>query len=293
VADFADTQVGAVSGELHLRKRQGTSPGGQGGGLYWKYEKAIRANESGAGSTVGATGAIYAIRRHLFQPIPTDTILDDVLIPMQVVRSGYRVVFEADARAHDLMAMNPRDDFIRKTRTIAGTFQLFVRHTWILNPLRCRVWFRVWSHKALRLGVPVLHLMLLTANLALLDQAFYRLMFAGQALFYATAVMGYIQARPERSRRARIERRRAERAQGPARAERQQQVEAQHRRRQHERQRDGGLDHALPARARARQPPGEGRADDEQHGRRDRGQREGESQRREVFAHRAEAGGSA
>jgi cellulose synthase/poly-beta-1,6-N-acetylglucosamine synthase-like glycosyltransferase len=64
VADFADTQVGAVSGELHLRKRQGTSPGGQGGGLYWKYEKAIRANESGAGSTVGATGGPHRNRHH-------------------------------------------------------------------------------------------------------------------------------------------------------------------------------------------------------------------------------------
>ena len=70
VANFADAEVGAVSGELHLRKRSGTSPGGEGAGFYWKYEKFIRANESWTGSTVGATGAIYAIRRHLFEPIP-------------------------------------------------------------------------------------------------------------------------------------------------------------------------------------------------------------------------------
>ena len=60
VANFADAEVGAVSGELHLRKRSGTSPGGDGAGFYWKYEKFIRANESWVGSTVGATGAIYA-----------------------------------------------------------------------------------------------------------------------------------------------------------------------------------------------------------------------------------------
>lgn len=212
VANFADADVGAVSGELHLRKRSGTSPGSEGTGFYWKYEKFIRANESWAGSTVGATGAIYAIRRDLFEPIPPDTILDDVLIPMQIVRRGYRVIFEADARAHDLIAMNPREDFIRKTRTIAGTFQLFARYPWMLNPLRCRVWFEALSHKALRLAIPALHLVVFAANVALVGATFYRVLLAGQAVFYAAALMGYFQARPERSRRARIERRRVARA---------------------------------------------------------------------------------
>lgn len=212
VANFADVEVGAVSGELHLRKRSGTSPGGEGTGFYWKYEKFIRANESWTGSTVGATGAIYAIRRDLFEPIPPDTILDDVLIPMQIVRRGYRVIFEADARAHDLIAMNPREDFIRKARTIAGTFQLFARHPWMLSPLRCRVWFEALSHKGLRLAIPVLHVIVLVANVALVGAVFYRLLLAGQAVFYAAALMGYFQARPERSRRARIERRRIARA---------------------------------------------------------------------------------
>lgn len=207
VANFADAGVGAVSGELHLRRRRGTSPGGEGAGFYWKYEKFIRANESRAGSTVGATGAIYAIRRALFEPIPPDTILDDVLIPMRIVRRGYRVIFEADARAHDLLAMNPREDFIRKARTIAGMFQLFGRYPWMLSP-HSRLWFQVWSHKALRLAIPLLHVTALVANVALIGKPFYRVVLAGQAMFYAAALIGYFQARPERSRRARIERRR-------------------------------------------------------------------------------------
>jgi hypothetical protein len=208
VANFADPEVGAVSGELHLRKRSGTSPGGEGTGFYWKYEKFIRANESWIGSTVGATGAIYAIRRDLFEPIPPDTILDDVLIPMQIVRRGYRVLFETNARAHDLIAMNPKEDFIRKARTIAGTFQLFARDLWMLNPLSCRVWFQALSHKALRLSIPVLHLAVFVANVALVGDVFYRVVLVAQVMFYAAALMGYFQARPERSRRARIERRR-------------------------------------------------------------------------------------
>jgi cellulose synthase/poly-beta-1,6-N-acetylglucosamine synthase-like glycosyltransferase len=215
VAGFADAEVGAVSGELHLRKRNGTSPGGEGAGFYWRYEKFIRANESWSGSTVGATGAIYAIRRHLFEPIPHDTILDDVLIPVTIVRKGYRVVFEACARAHDLISTSPSEDFIRKARTIAGTFQLFARQPWILNPWRSRVWFRAFSHKALRLTIPLLHVLLFAANLVLappavargslgeierLDALFYGLFFAGQLMFYAAAVAGYFQVRsPRRS----------------------------------------------------------------------------------------------
>jgi cellulose synthase/poly-beta-1,6-N-acetylglucosamine synthase-like glycosyltransferase len=198
VANFADPEVGAVSGELHLTKRQGTSSGAEGSGFYWKYEKFIRANESWTGSTVGATGAIYAIRRNLFDAIPPDTILDDVLIPVRIVRRGYRVIFEARARAHDRIATTPREDFTRKTRTIAGTFQLFAREQWILNPARSRVWFQALSHKALRLTIPVLHIVILLANLALVDVWLYRALLVGQGLFYAAAFVGYVQTRAAR-----------------------------------------------------------------------------------------------
>ena len=174
-ADFADPAVGAVSGELMVP------------GFYWQYEKFIRANESWSGSTVGATGAIYAIRRALFEPIPEDTILDDVVIPVRIARRGYRVLFEELARAHDVEAA-PRAEFARKARTIAGTFQLFARESWLLNPRRSRIWFEALSHKALRLAIPELHVVLLGANLALTQFWFYRWMMAGQLGFYAAAL---------------------------------------------------------------------------------------------------------
>jgi len=203
-ANFADPQVGAVSGELVLQRRRGTSPRGEGGGFYWKYEKFIRANESWAGSTVGATGAIYAIRRALFDAIPQDTILDDVLIPVRISRRGYRVLFEAEARAHDLVSGTPREDFIRKTRTIAGTFQLFAREPWLLNPRRSPVWFEALSHKALRLAIPVLHLVIFAANLALIEFGLYQVMMAGQLLFYGAAMTGGFETHRAHSRRRNI-----------------------------------------------------------------------------------------
>src|SRR3989475_9148219 len=94
---FADPQVGAVSGGLILTDNAEGTTAGEGVGFYWRYEKFIRWSESCVDSTVGATGAIYAIRRDLFEPIQEDTILDDVLIPMRIARKGYRVLFEPRA----------------------------------------------------------------------------------------------------------------------------------------------------------------------------------------------------
>jgi biofilm PGA synthesis N-glycosyltransferase PgaC len=188
VAPFADPAVGAVSGELILTA--GGTRVGEGVGFYWRYEKFIRRHESLADSTVGATGAIYAMRRALFAPIPPDTILDDVLIPMTLARRGHRVLFEAMARAYDRPAATAGEEFRRKVRTIAGTFQLFARHRWLLSPRRNRLWLQTVSHKGLRLTSPLLLGALAASNVLLLDAAFYRLALGAQAAFYGAALVG-------------------------------------------------------------------------------------------------------
>jgi biofilm PGA synthesis N-glycosyltransferase PgaC len=191
VTPFADPAVGAVSGELVLTGDGHGSGVGEGVGFYWRYEKLIRRCESLIDSTIGTTGAIYAIRRDLFEPIPSDTILDDVLIPMRIVRRGYRVVFEPGARAYDRVATTAAEELRRKVRTIAGTFQLFARERWLLNPLRNRVWFQAISHKGLRLLGPSLLAAAFLTNLALLEAPLYRGMLAAQIVFYAAALAGY------------------------------------------------------------------------------------------------------
>lgn len=191
VDNFADPAVGAVSGELMLL--EGEEAGGtEGVGFYWRYEKFIRLRESLVDSAIGVTGALYAIRRALFEPIPEETILDDVLIPMQIARQGFRVLFEPAARATDRLAANPAAEYQRKVRTIAGNFQLLWRHPWLLNPRANRLWVQTLSHKALRLVSPALLALALLANLALLDSAFYRLTLALQLAFYGAATAGHI-----------------------------------------------------------------------------------------------------
>lgn len=189
---FSDSKVGAVSGELILTQNAGGTAVGEGVGFYWRYEKFIRQNESLVDSAVGATGAIYAIRRELFESIPEDTILDDVLIPMRIARRGYRVVFESAARAYDRAAATAHEEFTRKVRTIAGNFQLLAREPWLLNPFRNRLWLQTVSHKALRLLTPVFLLAAFTFNLPLLaDSLFYQCALAGQCLFYTSALGGF------------------------------------------------------------------------------------------------------
>ena len=195
VENFADPAVGAASGELVLTAGPGTAAAGQGSAFYWRYEKFIRLNEGRVDSTFGATGAIYAIRRALFEPIPDDTILDDVLIPLRVVRKGLRVVFEPRARAYDSASPTAHHEFVRKARTIAGTFQLFSREWWLFDPRRNRLWLQMLSHKALRLALPVLHASLLVATAALASTSswFYQAALGGQVSFYAAAVVGHTQ----------------------------------------------------------------------------------------------------
>jgi hypothetical protein len=192
VANFADPGVGVVSGHLIMTAGSDAQIGGEGAAMYWHYEKLIRSTESRGGSTVGATGAIYAIRKALFEPIPTDTILDDVLIPVRIARRGYQVVFEPAAKAFDVAPPNARGELVRKTRTIGGTFQLFARERWLLNPRMNPLWFETVSHKALRLAMPLLLTALLISNLLLLDWWPYQLTMAGQAAFYAAALGGCV-----------------------------------------------------------------------------------------------------
>jgi cellulose synthase/poly-beta-1,6-N-acetylglucosamine synthase-like glycosyltransferase len=193
VANFADAQVGAASGELVITAADGTAAAGHGAALYWRYEKFIRSAEGRVDSTIGATGAIYAVRRELFEAIPEDTLLDDVLIPLRVVRRGYRVVFEPQARAYDGASSTALQEFVRKTRTIAGMFQLIAREGWLLNPLQNRLWFETLSHKVLRVALPMFHLMLLASNIALADRPLFGLLLALQVCFYAMALVGFVQ----------------------------------------------------------------------------------------------------
>jgi biofilm PGA synthesis N-glycosyltransferase PgaC len=188
VENFADPQVGAVSGELMLGNPT-SGEANRGLGLYWRLEKRVRELESATGSVVGATGALYAVRRELVPALPAETILDDVFIPMHVVKQGYRVVFEPRARAWDVADLGAEREFRRKVRTLTGNYQLLQLAPWLLrreNPLR----FDFISHKLIRLVVPLALLALFLAS-AFLPGLFYRVGFWLQVGGYGLSLLGW------------------------------------------------------------------------------------------------------
>jgi cellulose synthase/poly-beta-1,6-N-acetylglucosamine synthase-like glycosyltransferase len=224
VAPLSDPAVGAVTGELLLdaespcrragrdrraferrqvarddgsdrrvddRRRTVRSTIADGVGLYWKYEKQIRRLESAIDSTLGATGAIYAMRRSLFQPLPADTVLDDVMTPMRVVLAGFRVVFNERARAFDRAAVDADAEARRKVRTLAGNYQILALEPRLLLPWRNRVWLQYLSHKIGRLVVPYAMLTMFCASVVLaVDHLFYALVLGGQVGLFLLAGCG-------------------------------------------------------------------------------------------------------
>jgi cellulose synthase/poly-beta-1,6-N-acetylglucosamine synthase-like glycosyltransferase len=200
VSHFADPEIGAVSGELMIQD-DGSSTIGDGVGAYWNYEKWLRRHEAAVGSTIGVTGAIYAMRRWLWRPLPADTILDDVMAPMRIVLRGHRVIFDEHARAYDRAAKDAPAELRRKSRTLAGNFQLLAREPRLLVPIVNPVWLQFVSHKVGRLLVPYALVALFVASAVLArTSAMYAFAFAGQAFFYGLAVYGAVLDRRGRQR---------------------------------------------------------------------------------------------
>ncbi len=104
----------------------------------------------------GATGACYALRRSLFVPIPAETLLDDVAIPMRTVMNGFRCIFEPKTIVYDLPSADSAQETIRKRRTLAGNVQLLQLFPELLLPWRNPICFQYVSHKVLRLFSPFL-----------------------------------------------------------------------------------------------------------------------------------------
>jgi biofilm PGA synthesis N-glycosyltransferase PgaC len=189
---FDDPSVGAVTGELILESGSEDGSGiGQGVGLYWTYEKWMRRLEARVDSTLGATGAIYAMRRALWRPLPAETLLDDVLAPMWTVLAGYRVVFEEQALAFDRPERDTAAESRRKTRTLAGNYQILWLEPRLLVPGLNRVWLQYVSHKVGRLLVPWCLGGALISSIALSGTAWiYTIACILQVGFYGLALIG-------------------------------------------------------------------------------------------------------
>jgi cellulose synthase/poly-beta-1,6-N-acetylglucosamine synthase-like glycosyltransferase len=162
VANFADSTVGAVTGELRLlNPRDGQADMD----LYWRYELWARSRHSEIDSILNTTGCIYAMRKNLARPMPADTLIDDMVLPLGAFFSGYRVIFDPAAIAFDYPVVAGAE-FRRRMRTMAGAWQLPARVPQLFTSAN-RMRFHFLSHKFSRLVLPWAILLTVAATIAL------------------------------------------------------------------------------------------------------------------------------
>ena len=149
---FGNPRVGAVTGAKVIGQGDGSL--GASEGLYWKYESFIKKQESQAGSCTSAAGEVLAIRKNLYSPPPDHVINDDFYIAMQIVRSGYRLVYVPDAKSIERVSPSAQDEIARRTRINAGRFQAITMAKQILPFNQPLLVWQILSHKFFRPIVP-------------------------------------------------------------------------------------------------------------------------------------------
>jgi cellulose synthase/poly-beta-1,6-N-acetylglucosamine synthase-like glycosyltransferase len=188
IANFSDSQVGCVSGELVFLE-DSNSIIQEEMGFYWRLEKQIRRMESATYSVAGVTGAIYAIRRSLFIPIPNETLLDDVFIPMAITFQGYRTIYDGQAIAFDRISKDFAQEKRRKVRTLLGNYQLIKLLPQLLSPTANPIFFRFLSHKIFRLFIPFFFIIFLVSSF-FAEGIFYKMVLICTILLLFLPVIG-------------------------------------------------------------------------------------------------------
>jgi cellulose synthase/poly-beta-1,6-N-acetylglucosamine synthase-like glycosyltransferase len=189
VARFEDPRVGYVCGRLRLEGEGGENQEG----LYWRYETAIRGLESRFAGVTAGNGAINAVRGDAYIALEP-TRGQDISLPYELTKRGWRAVFEPAAAAREPMAATLGSEFRRKRRMLAGAWATMLRHG-MLSPRGYgpAYAFEIFSHRALRYASPILHLIALAANVSLLGQGpIYAVALAAQLALLAAAALAPI-----------------------------------------------------------------------------------------------------
>lgn len=187
VRHFDHSDIGAVCGELHLVD---VDSGDNKDNIYWRYEQILKFHEARLNALQGANGAIYAIRKELFIPLPANTIVDDFQVAMNVAKQGARLIYDPEAIATEEIAPNLQAEEGRRVRIGLGNYQALFAMIWALNPLLGWRFVAYFSHKVCRWFVPHFMLLAFISNCLLVEHPFYFGTLICQILFYALAFYG-------------------------------------------------------------------------------------------------------
>ena len=196
VAPFADPAVGYVCGQVRFTNTTGTNQEG----AYWRYEMTVRALESRLAGVTGGNGAIYAVRRGAYLRVDP-RMGHDLSFPFNLVKRGWRALYEPQARAEEKMVPSVEGEFRRKRRMMSHAWPIVLRGG-LLDPRGYPPLYalQILSHRVLRYLTPFLHLSALAANLAALRRGRrFALVLAAQGSALAAAALGRtVPARPLR-----------------------------------------------------------------------------------------------
>ncbi len=185
VRNFADPQVAYACGRLVLETAEGSNREG----LYWRYELAQREAESRLGSITGGNGSIYAVRRSDYVEVDPKWG-HDLSFPYRMVQAGRRAIYEPAARAFEKPTPSNETEYRRKVRMFEHCWEITLKGS-MLRRLPPGYLVQVLSHRVLRYGSGILHLLLLGASVALVREGWlYQLALAGQLLLLGAAGIG-------------------------------------------------------------------------------------------------------
>jgi len=191
VRNFADANVGAVGGELVYVNKNSSSVG-MGGGLYWRYEKFLKAKESRITSLTGVSGCCYAVRKELYEPISLD-LISDFVIAQAIYKKGKRAIYEPEAIVYEDTNNTAADEFKMRVRITVRTLYGVWSMKNLLNPFKYGFFsIQLFSHKILRYLVPLFLILLFILNIALLKHSLYKFTLIIQTAFYMCAILGGI-----------------------------------------------------------------------------------------------------
>lgn len=199
VSCFQDNKVGCVAGEKRIIVKDKDNAAGGGEGLYWKYESTLKRLDGRLYSAMGAAGELFAIRTELFEKMDTDTLLDDFILSMRIVKRGYKIAYCAEAYAIESGSADMAEEEKRKVRIAAGGLQSIWRLRELLNIFKYGiVSFQYVSHRVLRWSVTPVALFALfplnvwlAINSASSSSCGYGVLLIAQLLFYLAAYWGY------------------------------------------------------------------------------------------------------
>jgi len=190
--NYQDASVGAVSGRYQYFDTTNESATGLGSMAFWNYENLIKKMQSRIRTITGCCGCIYSVRKVAYTDLPAD-IISDLVQPLQAIKKGYRVVFEDRALAYEETTQSTSEEFAMRVRVVTRAMRGLLSVPDLLQPWKF-AWtaFQLWSHKIMRWMVPLFLIVLLAANLALLEIPFYRAILALQLFFYVAAILNML-----------------------------------------------------------------------------------------------------